>query len=175
MHEVHHFFFFFLWQSQREAHRMSAEENEIPVQTIAPSGRHGVRRYCRSAATKRGKMRRREVPWVKDVFHFRGMWFQPNCLKLSVKMTGLCLCVSAACVSLALTHTHSHREWQKSHLINLFAWDCTLIYIRCGSVYFISPTLIDLLWEVSPCLISHPSHRLARRLLPWTSTGSHSI
>lgn len=45
----------FLQKSQQEAHRMSAEENEIPVQTIAPSGRLGVQRYCRSAATKRGR------------------------------------------------------------------------------------------------------------------------
>lgn len=32
------------------------------------------------------------------------------------------------CLSLSLSH--SHREWQKSHLINLFAWDGTLIYIH---------------------------------------------
>ena len=38
---------------------MSTEENEIPVQTIAPSGRHGVWRYCCSAATKREERRRR--------------------------------------------------------------------------------------------------------------------
>ena len=32
---------------------MSTVENEIPAQTIAPSGRHGVWRYCCSPATER--------------------------------------------------------------------------------------------------------------------------
>lgn len=49
-------------QSQHEADSVSTEENEIPVQTTAPSGRHGLWRYCCPHTTKREDEEEGEVP-----------------------------------------------------------------------------------------------------------------
>lgn len=96
------------------------EGDEILTQTITPSGRYGIQSYNFSPEARRGKKRRKEVPWVKDVFNFREMWFSPSAWSFQSKWQDS--------VRVCNMHQHAHvqRERQRQragergrHLINV--------------------------------------------------------
>ena len=172
----------FCGQSQREAHGMSTVENEIPAQTIAPSGRHGVWRYCCSPATERERRRRRRKERSPELRMFSILErhdFSPTAWSFQSKWQGYVSVHVSARITDKHTHTHTHAHTQEKGPFNQSL--CPGVKpahsytsgVACA--YFISPTTIDSSSEGSPCFISLSRHRSAKRLLPWTSTGSHSI
>lgn len=95
---------------------------------------------------------------------------QPEPFSQNDKAMFVCVCVYQ-CTS--WTHTQAKEPFNQSPCLGIRPVHSYSSDVVCA--YFISPTIIDLSSEVSPCFISLPSHRSPKRLLPWTSTGSHSI